>query len=264
MAQKPLNQAYVQANLPANLSEDWINDDFLMADNLTNPESGYNYLNKQVNNAQESVALINEAFEDLASMDYVETITGLNESVLQHASDTTLHSSSAEKEKWNREPVVYSWSLGEDVDIDKTYASGMMLDTTTSVNWTNVNSANLPASFSVPFAANIVAIVSIDCQGYGTASGNHNNGIGVRFTFNRGFGNSIVKYRALKAAGVDFLSAPTDRQQIRGNATITEVFHNQPANTAINLNLAHKRIASDWGQSVHIGGRSVTYIAYPV
>ena len=266
MAQKPTNNT-----LPADLPVNWVNTQTITAGGAEaglTTKHGYNYLNEQINETQESVNLINEAFEDLATVNYVDNeigaITGTDEGFLQHKNNGVVHASVAEKAKWNKDPVVSHWSLGEDADIDTTNTTGMMLDYNKALTWTNVNAANVPPSFSVPFEADIVAIVNLDCQAYGTATGNSENGIGVRLTFNRGFGNAIVKNRAIKATGIDYLSAPSCKQQIRGTISVTETFKNQPANTPISLNIAHRRIASDWGESTHIGGRSVTYIACPV
>ena len=225
MAERPLS-----AKLPADLPENWTNQQFISPYGLEvglDKEYGYNYLNQQINETQKSVNKINTDFDYLSGF-----------------------------------PKVVHWSLGEDEDI-KTSESFGPNDSTTSTSYVPISSPNQPPEFSVPFDATIVVIISLDCQAYGTNATNADNGTAVSVTFDRGDGSPVVKYRALKVAGVDFLKSDY-RQQVRGTISIIETFEDQPAGIPINISLAHRRLASDWGQSVHMGGRSVTYIAYPI
>jgi hypothetical protein len=220
-------------HLTVNLPVDWTNEDYLTAD-LTDVElentHGYNYQSNRIN-------------------EICETVNDLIDAHVELSTKTS--------------PKVFHWSIGESTEIDAT-AYSAIVDTTNSLSWVNVDASRQPANFSVPFNADIVANIALDCLAYGEAAGNDNNGMNLKITLNDGCGNVTTKYRSLKVSGTDWLSAPKNKQQVRGTIALNVVFPNQPANTAVSISFAQKRIASDWGHMVGIGGRSVTYTAYPV
>ena len=225
--------AQTPEHLTVNLPVDWTNEDYLTAD-LTDVElentHGYNYQSNRINEICEAVNDLIDAQIELSA---------------------------------KSSPKVFHWSVGESTEIAATAKSGI-LDITNSLSWLDVDSSRQPASFSAPFNADIVANIPLNCMAFGKNATNDDNGLHVKITLNDGQGNISTKYRSIKIGGVDWFSGAKYDQQINTTVSMTVVFPNQPANTDVSISFAQKRVGSDWGHEVGIGGRSVTYTAYPV
>lgn len=119
MAERPLSKV-----LPADLPVDWTNDQYISADGeevgLTT-QYGYNYLNAQINESQTGINTLNNAFEGLATINYVNgqlgAIDEIEDSVLQHANDSVVHTTSSEKAKWNTVGIISNLNTAVKTDL---------------------------------------------------------------------------------------------------------------------------------------------------
>lgn len=143
MADKP-----IATNLPADLPTNWQTNQIVSPNGTEvglDAQHGFNYLAKQVNDAQTGVNVLNNAFPGLAAADHTHTAeqvgadpsgaaATVQTNLTAHAGNTTAHLTAAERTAWNGKAntttltatVPVSWTASGDYFYQNVSVPGML------------------------------------------------------------------------------------------------------------------------------------------